>query len=121
MRKYAETHEWIEVKDGIATIGISTHAADEMGDLTYIELPEIGKEFKAGEPFGTVESVKAASEIFAPVDGIVCEINTALEDDPASLNKSPEEDGWICKFKNVDEAALDNLMTQAEYLKSVEK
>lgn len=120
MKLYAKTHEWIEVTGDSACIGISKHAADEMGDLTYIEVPEVGKTYKAAESFGSVESVKAASEIFSPVSGTVSAVNTDLEDDPAIVNKDPEGAGWICKMENIDKAGLDALMTEKEYLKTLD-
>jgi len=121
MKLYAETHEWVEIANGIATIGISKHAADELGDLTYIELPEQGRDFKAGESFGTVESVKAASEIFAPVAGKVSEVNQAVVDSPEVVNQDAEGEGWLVKLSNVDESAIAGLMGEADYLKSLEK
>lgn len=119
MKLFASTHEWIEIADGIATVGISEHAADEMNDLTYVELPEMGRTYAAGEGFGSVESVKAASEIHAPVTGTVCEVNAALETTPDDVNKDAEGSGWICRFKDLDESSMKGLMTKEEYLASV--
>ena len=119
MKKFAKTHEWVEIEDGIATVGISQYAADEMNDLSYVELPEKGRTFAAGEGFGSVESVKAASEVFAPVAGTVIEVNEALESDPELVNRNAENDGWIMKLKVSDDANLANLMTKEEYLKAL--
>ncbi len=119
MKYYAETHEWIEVVDGIATMGISTFAAEELGDLTYVEMPAVGKAFAAGAVIGTVESVKAASDIFAPIGGTVSEVNDALAADPALLNQAPESDGWICRLKDVKEDELKTLLTAEQYQKTI--
>ena len=121
MKLYAESHEWIEVADGIATVGISKFAADELGDVTYLELPEVGTVLEAGEVLGSVESVKAASEIFAPAGGTVVAVNDALETDPALVNQSAEGDGWICRLENINAADLDKLMNEAAYLEFVRK
>lgn len=119
MKLYAKSHEWIKVVDGIATVGISKFAAEELGDVTYLELPAVGTVVKAGEVLGSVESVKAASDIFAPAGGTVSAVNDALESDPAIVNQSAEEEGWICQLENVNVADLDNLMSEEEYLESV--
>lgn len=119
MKYYVETHEWIELVDGIATVGISKYAAEELGDLTYVEMPALGETFAAGDVIGTVESVKAASDIFAPIGGTVSEVNDALADDPALLNQAPEGDGWICRLKDVKEEELKKLLTVEQYLKSI--
>lgn len=121
MKFYAKSHEWIKVKviDDIATIGISKFAADELGDVTYLELPVVGTTFEAGEVLGSIESVKAASDIFAPVGGTVSEVNEALESDPAIVNQSAEDEGWICRLENVNLADLDKLMGEEEYLESI--
>lgn len=121
MKYYAESHEWVEIVDGIATVGITTFAAEELGDLTYVEMPAIGAAFAVGDVFGSVESVKAASDIFAPLSGKVCEINEELEAAPELINESAEDKGWICRFSDVDESGLSNLMSQEDYLKSIRK
>jgi len=121
MKYYAESHEWVEIVDGVATIGITDFAAEELGDLTYVEMPTIGAVFAAGDVFGSVESVKAASDIFAPLGGKVCEINEELENAPELINDSAEDKGWICRLEDVDESALSNLMSREDYLKSVGK
>lgn len=119
MKYYAESHEWIEIIDGVATVGISDFAAEELGDLTYVEMPELGQTYAAGDVIGTVESVKAASDIFAPLAGTVSEVNAALADDPALLNQDPEGDGWICRLQGVKEEDLATLLTAAQYQQSI--
>lgn len=116
MKKYAKTHEWVEITDGIATVGISQYAADELKKLTYVELPEVGRSFAAEEPFGSVESTKSANEIFSPVSGTVNAVNAALEVEPEIINEDAEGKGWIMKLENVDASALETLMTKEEYL-----
>ena len=116
MKKYAKTHEWVEIEGGIATVGISQFAADELKQLTYVELPEVGKTFAAGEAFGSVESTKSANEIFAPVAGTVSAVNVALEAEPEMINEDAEDRGWIMKLENVDDSTLASLMTKEEYL-----
>lgn len=121
MKYYAESHEWVEIVDGIATVGISEFAAEELGDLTYVELPAIGAVFAAGAVFGSVESVKAASDIYAPLAGKVCEVNDALTTTPEVLNEAAEGEGWICRFSDVDQSGLSRLMSREDYLKSIGK
>lgn len=122
MKRYAKSHEWVEVVDNSATVGISKFAAEELGDVTYLEMPELGAELKAGEMLGSIESVKAASDIFAPIGGTVTAVNEALETDPAILNQSPEaEEGWICRLEKINAADLAQLMSEAEYLDFVRK
>ena len=115
MKKISKEHEWVEVKDGVATLGITSHAADELGDITFVELPEKGQSLGQAEQLGVVESVKAASDIYAPVAGTVAEVNEALEDEPEIINRAAESDGWICKLSDIDESGLDSLMTEDEY------
>ncbi|MFA6931094.1 MAG: glycine cleavage system protein GcvH [Lentisphaeria bacterium] len=122
MKRYAKSHEWVEVVDNSATVGISKFAAEELGDVTYLEMPELGSEIKAGEMLGSIESVKAASDIFAPIGGTVIAVNEALATDPAILNQSPEEEeGWICRLEKINAADLAKLMSEAEYLEFVRK
>src|SRR5450759_2567926 len=102
MKYYTEEHEWVEQVGGIATIGITAFAAAELGDLTFVELPAIGKKITKGQPFCVVESVKAASDVFAPISGTVKETNQKLDSDPGVMNASPEGDGWICKVDGID-------------------
>ena len=116
MAKYfLESHEWVEVDGDSATVGISAYAANELGDITYVELPEVDDEFGAGETFGVVESVKAASDVYLPIAGTVSEVNEALEEDPSIVNSSPEKDGWLCKITGFDASALEQLMDEEKY------
>ena len=115
MKYYTKSHEWVELNGDVATVGISIHAADELGDITYVEVPETDDDTTKGESFATVESVKAASDIYAPVSGTVTEVNDELEDAPEIINESAEEKGWICKISGVDAADLEGLMTADAY------
>ena len=119
-RKYTEDHEWILVEGDIASVGISDHAQEQLGDVVYIDLPEKGAEFAQGAEAATVESVKAASEIYAPVGGEVVEVNGALNDDPAIVNSDPYGDGWFFKLKLADAGELDKLMDENAYKEYVE-
>lgn len=107
---YSEEHEWITVEGDIATIGITQHAADQLGEIVFVEQREAGDTFEKGDEIGVIESVKAASEIYAPVDGEVVEANGALEDNPGGLNEAPEGASWIYKVKLSDAAQLEDLM-----------
>ncbi|MBP5300077.1 MAG: glycine cleavage system protein GcvH [Victivallales bacterium] len=116
MRKYSEEHQWIEVSaDGSATVGITKYAADELGEITFIELPTLGKSLKAKEQLCVVESVKAASDVFMPAGGTISEVNTVLDKDPSALNNDPEGIGWICRIDKADPADLAVLMDEAAY------
>ena len=115
LKKYTEEHEWINLEEGLATVGISAHAAHELGDITFIELPEVDTNVKQGDSIGTVESVKAASDIYSPVRGRISAVNTDIEDSPEIVNDSPEEKGWLCKLDNVNEDEIQALMSDAEY------
>ena len=117
MKKYSKEHEWVEIVDGLAVVGISEFAAKALGDVTYVELPDIDAEFDKDEQFGVVESVKSASDVFMPICGKVAEINEYLDDAPEIINESPEEKGWICKLSDFDESELESLMTADEYHK----
>ena len=113
---YAATHEWAKQdEEGLIVIGISDHAQDALGDIVYVELPEVGQQIVAGEEAGVVESVKAASDIYAPVSGTVAEINDALEDSPETVNQDPYGDGWFFKLKVTDERELDDLLDAEAY------
>ena len=113
--RYAASHGWAKVEGGVATVGISDHAQDAMGDLVYVELPEVGQVVAAGDETGVVESVKAASDIYSPVSGEIVEINEALEDEPELVNNVPYEGGWLFKVQLSDEGELDNLLTADQY------
>ncbi len=114
--RYAKTHEWIRLEgDGTATVGITDHAQDAMGDLVYVQLPEVGEQKVAGDEAGVVESVKAASDIYAPVDGEIIEVNLALEDAPETTNEDPYDRGWLFKLRVNDARQVDELMTADQY------
>ena len=119
--KFADSHEWVRDNgDGTATIGISEHAQEMLGDVVFVDLPEVEAEIDAGDSFSLVESVKAASDIYAPITGEVVAINEELEDSPELINEEPYEGGWIVKVKMSDASELDNLKDAEEYLNSIE-
>jgi len=118
--KYAESHEWVKVEDGVAVIGISDYAQHEMGDITYVDLPEEGDEVSAGEDFGAVESVKSSSELISPVSGKVLQVNSELEDSPELLNEDPYEN-WIIKVEMADSSQINDLLDAEAYSKLVEE
>jgi glycine cleavage system H protein len=113
--KYTQDHEWIRAEDGDYTVGITAYAADQLGDVTYVELPENGDAVVQGGDAATVESVKAASDVYAPVAGEVLETNAALEEKPELLNEDPYGDGWIFKLTNVNASEVKALMNAAAY------
>lgn len=115
MKYYTEEHEWIELKGDTATVGISEHAAEELGDITFVELPEVGTDFSQGDVLLVIESVKAAADVYAPADGTVSKVNTQLEDRPELINDGPEKEGWLCKLSGVSSDDLDGLMTTDQY------
>ena len=119
-KKYTKEHEWVEIDGDTATVGITNHAQESLGDIVFIDLPTIGKEVKSNEELCVIESVKAASDIYAPIDGKVIEINNNLNDDASIVNQDPEKDGWIFKMKMADPNQYNNLMTLEEYLASLE-
>ena len=118
--KYSEEHEWVRMEGEEAVIGITDYAQAELGDITFVELPEEGKELKQSEIFATIESVKAASDIFAPLSGKITQINQALEEKPEIINESPYEEGWICRIHVSDSGEGDKLMSAEEYEKFIE-
>lgn len=113
--KYASTHEWVRIEGDLVVTGISDHAQDALGDLVYVETPEVGQQITAGEQAGVVESVKTASDIHAPVSGTVVEINANLEDDPDFVNDDPYGKGWIYKIKPDNIADVEQLLSNIEY------
>jgi len=113
--KYTKTHEWVRADGDIVTFGIADYAQAELGDITYLELPEAGDSVTAAEPLGVVESVKAASDIYAPLDGEVIERNDAVVDAPDAVNSSPYDRAWLLKLKLSDPSQLDKLMSAEEY------
>lgn len=112
---YTRDHEWIRIEGDVGTVGISDYAQEQLGDVVYVELPEVGKVLARGEEAAVVESVKAASEVYAPVSGEVVEVNRALEDAPALVNGAPTETGWFLKLRLSAPAELDGLMDEAAY------
>jgi glycine cleavage system H protein len=115
--RFTKDHEWVSVEGDTATMGITDFAQHELGDIVFVELPEQGKTVRAGETLGTIESVKAVSEIYAPVGGTVVATNSALVDAPETVNKNPHGDGWLCKIKLADAAEVAALMDVAAYEK----
>jgi len=113
--KYTEDHEWIKIDGDTGTVGISAYAAKALGDVVFVELPEIGAEFDKGDEAAVVESVKAASEVYSPVGGEVIEVNGMLEDAPETVNAAPDGEGWFLKLKLSDASELDALMDEAAY------
>ena len=116
--QYTKTHEWVRREDDVATVGITDHAQDELGDVVFIELPERGASFGAGDAFGTVESVKAVSDLYAPVGGEVVEVNEALNDSPEKINEEPYGDGWIIRLRVSEEA---DLLSAGDYERLLEE
>jgi glycine cleavage system H protein len=114
--KYAEDHEWSKLEDGEVTIGICDYAQDQLGDVVFVELPQVGDTFEKGQEFGTVESVKAVSELFIPLSGEVTAANQALEETPELVNSEPYTGGWMIKIKPADMSEMDGLMTKDTYL-----
>ena len=119
-RYFTDEHEWIDVEGDTATVGITDYAQSQLGDIVFVELPEVGSTVDKGKDAAVVESVKAASDVYAPISGEVTESNDALEDDPALVNSSPEEDGWFFKLTIADTAQLEGLMDAAAYKSFVE-
>ena len=114
-RKYTETHEWIKMEGGVATIGITRYAADELTDVTYVELPELGAEVEAGSPFGEIESVKATSDLSSPIGGKVIDVNGRLDAEPELVNQDPFGEGWMVKLEAGDTAPMETLMDVETY------
>ena len=112
---YRKDHEWILVQDNVGTIGITDYAQHELGDVVYVDLPEVGDTFEANEPFGSVESVKAVSEIFCPVSGEILEVNSKLEESPELINQSPHEKAWMIKIRLTNPDELKELLSAEEY------
>jgi glycine cleavage system H protein len=114
-RYFTDEHEWIDVEGETATVGITDYAQGQLGDIVFVELPDVGTVIDKGKDAAVVESVKAASDVYAPISGEVMETNAALEDDPALVNTSPEEDGWFFKMTIGDQSQFDGLMDEAAY------
>ena len=113
--KYSAEHEWVKTEGGNIRIGITEFAQSELGDIVFVELPQVGDEIKAGDPFGSVESVKTVSELYAPISGKVVEVNTELEDNPEYVNESPYENAWMIVIEPADVAEVDGLLSPEKY------
>jgi glycine cleavage system H protein len=118
---YTKDHEWAQVDENVVTVGVTEYAQSSLGEIVYVELPEEGQKVTQNEPFGVVESVKAVSDLFAPVSGTVIEVNSPIMDDPGFLNDDPMEEGWLIRIEMDNERELANLMRAADYKKLVEK
>jgi len=121
VKKFAKTHEWVEVNGNLAVVGISNHAQEKLGDVVYVDLPQVGKVVKKGEAFMSVESVKAASDIYAPVSGKIVEVNEKLSNQPELLNKDAEGEGWLVKIEMSDPAELSDLLDEEAYRRFCEE
>jgi len=118
--KYSKEHEWVATEDEVATVGITDHAQEQLGEIVFIELPAVGDKVSKDDPFGVVESVKAVSDIYAPVSGTVVAVNEDLPESPETVNEDPYGDGWLIKVKLSDTADLDDLMDSEEYAEMIE-
>ena len=118
--RYSKDHEWVKVDGDTATVGITHYAQEQLGDVVFVELPDVGKKVEQGKQMATVESVKAASEVYAPISGEVLEVNGALADTPATVNEEAQGKGWFAKLKIADKGQLAGLMDEAAYKKFVE-
>ncbi len=119
--KYTEEHEWVLIEEEIVTVGITDFAQDQLGDVVFVELPEVGTQLEAGKSFGVVESVKAVSDVYAPLSGEVVEVNSDLPDEPEMVNNSAYEDGWMIKIRFSNPAELDTLLNAADYQDFIEQ
>ena len=115
MLKFTQEHEWLKIEGDVATVGITTHAAEQLGDLVFVELPEVGATFSKDSDAATVESVKAASDVYCPLDGEITEINQAIVDDPSLVNSDPQGAGWFFKLKLSNTSDVDALLDEAAY------
>lgn len=119
-RKYVDTHEWIKIENDLAIVGLTDYAQDCLGDITFVELPAVDTEVTKGGECCVVESVKAASDMYSPLSGVIAEVNASLETEPEKINASPYEEGWVFKLKNFDSSEVDTLMDAAAYEKFLE-
>jgi glycine cleavage system H protein len=119
--RYTAEHEWARLENGIVTVGITSYASDQLGDVVFVELPEVGKRIEAMKPFGVVEAVKTVSDLYAPVAGVVTEVNGALSDNPGLVNQSPFGEGWMLRIRADAGADLKTLMSSIEYERHVEE
>lgn len=115
MLKFTEDHEWLKIEDGVATVGITGHAAEQLGDLVFVQLPDVGAELGKGDGAAVVESVKAASDVYAPLDGTVVEVNEEIVTDPSIVNSAPQEGGWFFKIKLKNAGDADALLDEDGY------
>ncbi len=118
--RYAKSHEWAKLEGDTVKVGISDYAQDQLGDIVFVEMPEAGETFAQGDEFGTVESVKAVSELYMPIGGEIVAVNSPLEDAPELVNNTPYSDGWMIEVKPDDPAQLDSLMTKDDYINSLQ-
>ena len=119
MKYYTEDHEWVEVNGDEAIVGISEYAADELGEVTYVELPEEDDDFIIGDRLGEIEAADGTSDLDSPISGTVSAVNESLTDDPEIISESPEDKGWICKLVNIDSSELDDMMDEEAYQKYI--
>jgi glycine cleavage system H protein len=119
--KFTKDHEWVKIDNNIATIGITQYAADALGELVFVELPDLNSNFNIGDSFAVVESSKSASDVYCPISGEVIEINENLNNQPELINNSPYENGWIVKIKISDDSSLNNMMDESQYKKHLEE
>jgi glycine cleavage system H protein len=117
--KYSKEHEWVKIDGSTATVGITDYAQGELGDIVFVELPQVGNEIKMMEPFGTIEAVKAVSDLFSPISGEVIETNSTLEDDPTVINRDPYGEGWMIKVEISDHGEVGKLLPAEEYSKLI--
>jgi glycine cleavage system H protein len=118
--RYTTEHEWAREQNGVVTVGITGYATEQLGDVVFVELPAVGRKLEPGKPFGVVEAVKTVSDLYAPIAGEVVEVNAALADDPAVVNREPYGQGWMVRIKASDPGALAKLLSSADYAKHVE-
>ncbi|KPJ50645.1 MAG: glycine cleavage system protein H [candidate division Zixibacteria bacterium DG_27] len=119
--KYTKEHEWLRSEGDLATVGITDYAQSELGDIVFVELPQVGDAASQGEPFGTIEAVKTVADLFSPVSGEVSEVNPKIEEDPAVMNKDPYGEGWMIKVKMSDASQADSLLSPTDYRALIEK
>ena len=118
-RRYTKEHEWVKIEGGEALVGITHFAQDQLGDVVYVELPKVGDRVQMMKPFGVIESVKTASDLYSPLTGVVVEVNSAVVDEPQRVNDAPYEEGWLIKVRPDDPSEIEALMTAREYAESV--
>ena len=117
--KYTKDHEWARIEGDVATVGITDYAQGELGDIVFVELPKAGSSVSQGDSFGTIEAVKAVSDLYAPLSGVITEVNAALDEAPETVNNSPYGDGWMIKIKISDPSEVDNLLSADDYEKLI--